>query len=179
MHQLATYTDGLRGDVQTMFVFDTFADWAAIVIVIQLFLLALLATPRWISRAFRWWVNWRTYRTASKLIVLAQVMNREVELANQGIGGDDLNVAYPGSIILFTAMFQSRDGRPMLRKMLSDVTFTPLGDMRLEPLDGLTVKPRDGYARCRFVVTKSGKSASAVAHSGPIVTFSELNDQNK
>ena len=36
-----------------MFEFDTFADWAAILIVIQLFFLALLATPRWISKGFR------------------------------------------------------------------------------------------------------------------------------
>ena len=160
-----------------MFEFDTFADWAAILIVIQLFFLALLATPRWISKGFRWWVDWRTYRTAANLIVLAQVMNREVELVNRGTGRDDLYVAYPGNIILFTAIFQTGDGDLMLRGLLSDVTFTPLGDMKLEPLDGVTVKPKGGYARCRFVVTQSGKSASALAHSGPIVAFSELKDQ--
>ena len=161
-----------------MFEFDTFADWAAILIVIQLFTLASLATPRWISKGFKWWVDWRTYRTAANLIVLAQVVNRDVELANREIGGDDLNMAYPGSIVLFTAIFQSRDGGFMMRKKLSDVTFTPLGDMKLEPLDGVTVKPRGGYARCRFVVTQTGKSASALAHSGPIVALSELREQN-
>ncbi len=53
-------------------------------------------------------------------------------------------------------------------KLLSKVTFTAIGDMGLAPLGGATVTPKGGYARCRFVVTKEGQWASAIAHSGSV-----------
>ena len=73
----------------------------------------------------------------------------------------------PGNILLYTAIYGSDDG-VMIWKHLSDVTFVPIGDMGLQPIDNPVVRPRDGYARCRFVVTRSGGNASVVAYSGPI-----------
>ena len=144
--------------------FETFADWAAILILIQLGIVTLVAVSNWISKAFQWWVDLRTYRTAGSLKVVAEILERH----------PTEHTAYPGNIVLFTAIFFSRDNRPMLWKHLSDVTFTPLGDMKLEPLDSKTVTPRDGYARCRFVVTQDGKEASAIAHSGAVFARVEL-----
>ncbi|MYE47692.1 MAG: hypothetical protein F4X25_13295 [Chloroflexi bacterium] len=144
--------------------FDTFADWAAIPILIELGVVALFAASGSISRAFHRWVDWRTFRSAAKLDVLAHVLGKHP--ADQFAG--------PGNIIEFTAIFFSKAGHPMLRKHLSDVTFTPIGDLGLEPLGSVTVTPRGGYARCRFVVTKDGQRASAIAHSGAVYARVEL-----
>lgn len=138
--------------------FETFADWAAIPILIELGVVALLGASGLTSRAFHALVDWKTYRSAARLEVVAVILGEDP--AEQP--------ARPGNVVEFTAHYVSERGERMLWKYLSRVTFTPIGDMGLAPLGGATVTPRGGYARCRFVVTKEGQGASAIAHSGSV-----------
>ena len=143
------------------------SEWAAIVVVIEVGVITMAVTARHVRRAFRWWVDWKTYRNARRLIVAASV------LADSPKGLKD-GPANPGNIVKFTAMFEGKDNNLMLWKYLSPVTFTPVGDLGLVPLEGSTVRPKAGYAHCDFVVTSTGSLGTVVAHSGPVASSADL-----
>lgn len=140
--------------------FSTFADWAAIFVVAELGIIAASLAPGIVSRLFRRWVNWRTYRHSERLLVLTQHDDGRLMVA-------DDNLIAPGNILRYLAIYTGPDG-PLIWRHLADVTFVPLGDMGLVPIDGPTVRPTAGYARCRFVVTRAGRNASVIAYSGPV-----------
>jgi hypothetical protein len=142
--------------------FDSFSDWAAIPILIQLGIITLWAISGFLIRVFRWWVDWSTYHSATSLTVLATIADKAPDA-----------VAQPGNIVIFTAFYSSRS-RVLQWKHLSPVSFIPIGDMGLEPMDGLTVKPVKGMAFCRFAVTRQGRLSSVVAYSGPLRTQGQL-----
>ena len=143
--------------------FDSFSDWAAIPILIELGILSLWAISGFLQKSFRWWVDWRTYRSATRLTVLANIPDKEPNA-----------VAQPGDVVVFTAFYGCSNNPVLQWKHLSPVTFVPIGDMGLEPLDGLTVNPDNGMAYCRFVVTRPGRLSSVMAYSGPVRTHSQL-----
>ena len=143
--------------------FDSFSDWAAIPILIQLGIITLWAISGFMLNALRCGVDWRTYRSATSLTVLANIPDKEPNA-----------VAQPGNVVVFTAFYSSPRNPVLQWKHLSPVTFIPIGDMGLEPLDGLTVRPVKGMAYCRFAVTRQGRLSSVVAYSGPVRTHSQL-----
>lgn len=143
--------------------FDSFSDWAAIPILIELGILSLWAISGFLLKVFRWWVDWKTYRSATRLTVLANIPDKEHDA-----------VAQPGDVVVFTAFYGSSNKSVLQWKHLSPVTFLPIGDMGLEPLDGPTVRPVKGMAYCRFAVTRRGRLSSVVAYSGHVRTHSQL-----
>lgn len=152
--------------------FKTFADWASLVLVVEVGIIVLVLAIRYARTGFYLWVDWKTYRTAAQLSVLVQIVGKIPE-------GGGPERALPGNILKFTAIFISKDGRPMIWRHLSPVSFTPVGDMGLVPLAGTTVRPRDGYARCDFVATNRAKGTlgTVVAHSGSVWSMTELTEE--